>query len=53
MDLFNQPTKPTGSLILATDRGPLSISKFFKSEDIGGQSGGIKSEKVSNRGEIA
>ena len=53
MDLFNQPTKPRGSLILATDRGLLSISKFFKSEDIGGQSGGIKSEKVSNRGEIA
>lgn len=53
IDLFNQPDKPSGSLILATERGPISISNFFKSEDIGGKSGGGKSEKLSNKGEAS
>ena len=53
LDLFTASTPPAGSLQIATDRGNFILSKFFKSEDIGGKGGGAGSEKISNLGNVS
>lgn len=53
LDLFLAPSVPTGTLQIATDRGNFPLSKFFKSEDIGGKGGGAGSKKISNLGNVS
>lgn len=50
LSAFNSGKLPRG-FTLSTDKGPLALSKFFKSNELGGKGGG--GSGLSNKGEIS